>query len=184
MAEPGTRKLDHKSDHKSGQLPDTGMVGLGLIVGAGGLYLTLAGFGLVEPPAPVHTPGFLMVCAGLACLGGGGSVAIRGFAGSAERELPADTTRGLVALSALCGIVAFAPLAIIASWIALGSGARGSSSSSAMLFGPLSETAGRIVFGLGALIAWLALAGFVRASAKKLRVAAPRATLNVRKYGN
>jgi hypothetical protein len=122
-----------------------------------------------------------MVCAGLACLGGGGSVAIRGFAGSAERELPADTPRGLVALSALCGVVAFAPLAIIASWIALGSGAL---SSSAMLFGPLSETAGRIVFGLGALIAWLALAGFLRASAKKLRVAAPRATLNIRKYGN
>lgn len=123
-----------------------------------------------------------MVCAGLAFLGGGGSVAIRGFAGSAERELPVDTPRGLVALSALCGIVAFAPLAIIASWIAIGSGAPGSSSS--LLFGPLSETAGRIVFGLSALITWLALAGFVRASAKKLRVAAPRATLNVRKYGN
>ncbi|MCW5687623.1 MAG: hypothetical protein KIT76_03660 [Pseudolabrys sp.] len=177
MAEPGAHKSDYKSDH----LPDTGMVGLGLIVGAGGLYLTLAGFGLVAPPAPVHAPGFLMVCAGLACLGGGGSVAIRGFAAGAERELPADTPRGLVALSALCGIVAFAPLAIIASWIALGTGAP---SSSAMLFGPLSETAGRIVFGLGALIAWLALAGFLRASAKKLRVTAPPATLNIRKYGN
>jgi hypothetical protein len=163
---------------------DRGLIAVGLIVSAGGLYLTLAGFGLVAPPAPVHAPGFLMVCAGLAFLGGGGSVAIRGFAGSAERELPVDTPRGLVALSALCGIVAFAPLAIIASWIAIGSGAPGSSSSSAMLFGPLSETAGRIVFGLGALIAWLALAGFLYASAKKLRVAAPRATLNIRKYGN
>jgi hypothetical protein len=160
---------------------DPGLIAVGLIVGAAGLYLTLAGFGLVAPPAPVHAPGFIIVCAGCALLGGGGSVAIRGFAGAAthEPELPADTPRGLVALSALCGIVAFAPVAIIASWIAIGSGA---SSSSAMLFGPLSETAGRIAFGLGALIAWLALAGFMRASAKKLRLAAPRrAPLNVRK---
>lgn len=163
---------------------DRGLIAVGLIVGAGGLYLVLAGIGVVAPPGPVHAPGFIVVCAGLAFLGGGGSVAIRGLAGATDRqaELPAETPRAVVALSALCGIVAFAPLAIIATWIALGSGERAFSGSGAMLFGPLSETAGRAMFGVGALIAWLALAGFVHASAKKLRAGAPRTALGARKF--
>jgi hypothetical protein len=163
---------------------DPGLIAVGLIVGAGGLYLALAGIGLVAPPGPVHAPGFIIVCAGLAFFGGGGTVAIRGLAGGGDRqaELPADTPRIMVALSACCGIAAFAPLAIIATWVAVGAGERAFSGSGAMLFGPLSETAGRIVFGIGALIAWLALAGFIRACAKKLRDAAPRAPLNARTY--
>jgi hypothetical protein len=158
---------------------DSGLIAVGLLVGAGGLYLALAGIGLVMPPGPVHAPGFIIVGAGLVFLGGGGAIAIRGLAGATDRqaELPADTPRILVAMSALCGIAAFAPLAVIATWIAIGSGERAFSGSAAILFGPLSETAGRVVFGIGALIAWLALAGFVRASAKKLRMATSRNTL-------
>jgi hypothetical protein len=163
--------------------PDMGLVVTGLIVGGAGLYLVLAGLGLFAPPAPVHAPGFMIVCAGLAFLGGGGSVAIRGFAGCALRdtELPAETPRGTVMLSALCGIVAFAPLAIVCTAIAAGSDAFAFSGSHAMLFGPLSETAGRIVFGVGAIITWIALAGFAHASAKKLR-AAPDTALRTRKF--
>jgi len=67
----------------------------------------------------------------------------------------------------LAGVLAAAGLAGIGTWVAFGGGTR-AFSMSGFISGPLNESIGRTVFGIGAIITWLLVVLMARAGAKKI----------------
>ncbi|MGE0563279.1 MAG: hypothetical protein AB7O50_02075 [Pseudolabrys sp.] len=151
--------------------PDRMLLGIGIVVAGFGAYLMLVGFGLVPEPSRSHAPGFVIACAGLAFAAGGMAVLIRGYLGMSDKEsdLPPDTARGVVALAYLCGNLVVASLAMIGTWIAFGGGSRAFSIAGPFVSGSLGETIGRTIFGIAAIVTWLALIVMIRVSIQKVR---------------
>jgi len=158
----------------SAQQPATPLQ-LGLIAagaGAAGLYLMLVGLALLPVPGgprSLHGPlwivlviGLVLTLAGLAML-----VQLVGRA-NASGELPSEAPFWLRVVQYLIGVVIFASFAMIGSWIALGGEASSFSGSFLVFDGATNAAIGRIAFGIGALIAWLATIRFAIAGARKL----------------
>ena len=68
----------------------------------------------------------------------------------------------------LIGVAIFACFAMVGSWVGFGGGERTFSASMAGLSGPANAGIGRTVFGIGAIMMWLATIGFVVSGARKL----------------
>jgi hypothetical protein len=68
----------------------------------------------------------------------------------------------------LIGVAIFASLAAIGSWIAFGPGERAFSGSIGFVAGDVGAIVGRIVFGTGAVIAWLGAIAFAVSGTRNL----------------
>jgi hypothetical protein len=155
-------------------------IGVGALTAAFGFYLALAGLGLVPPPGKPnpHAPLWIAFCAGLVFLLGGLAVLARALAGDAAAPdgAPAGASPRLQLLQQLLAVAIFACLASIATWIAIGPGPRGFNVS-----GPFfsvrggAELAGRIAFGIGALVTWLCAYAFAANAVRKFLAGAAHA---------
>ena len=142
---------------------------LGLIGVAIGVLVLSLSLGLLgtAPSAKPPDNSWLGVVFGIAFLFAGISaiiqaVAVRGYPTTAE--LPASSPTWLRSLHALLGLGVIISLGSIFTWIAIGPGKREFTGSGA-IFG---ETAGRIAFGVGAMLFWVALGVFVFTKLRRL----------------
>ncbi len=131
---------------------------------AGGAYFFAVGARLLPipgGPANLHGPLWLVLCIGLAFFFAGvaGFIQIIGHANETG-DFPAGTPRWMSAAQYLIGLAIFVCFGLIASWVAFGPGGRHFSGT--IIFGDAAANAaiGRTVFGLGAVIVWLATAAF------------------------
>jgi hypothetical protein len=90
---------------------DRALLAIGAICAGGGLYFVLAGFGLAPPPGKINGPVWLSACLGLVFLAGGVMVLVRGWLAvpDAQRELPEDAPRALIALQWIATVAALPP---------------------------------------------------------------------------
>ena len=135
---------------------------MGLMAVAIGLLAILLSLGLLGSPPSSKPPenSWLGVVFGIAFLFAGISaiiqaVAVRGYPTTAE--LPASSPTWLRLLHTLLGLGIIISLGTMFTWIAIGPGKREFTGSGA-IFG---ETVGRIAFGIGAMLFWIALGVFV-----------------------
>lgn len=144
------------------------LIGTGLAVG--GLALVLVGLGLLPVPGgrdALHAPLFIVVLLG-ALVGLAGAAAFMQGVGraNASGELPASAPQWMHVASYLIGAGLFALFAMIGTWITF-AGNAGDFSGGLPFLGGLNISLARIMFGLGALICWLAAIGYAVAGARK-----------------
>jgi divalent metal cation (Fe/Co/Zn/Cd) transporter len=134
------------------------VVGVGLVFAGAGVYFILSGVGLLPMPGPTTSPPFVIVFAGAAFLFAGFVAVIRARvgAGGQESELPSDAPRW-AQVSYRAGAIACAgSLAVIGTWIAIGSGPRAFTISESLVeMQTTGQAIGRTVFALGAVIVWI-----------------------------
>ena len=104
------------------------LVGLGIACAAGGVYFMLVGLGVLPEPGDTtaHAPAAIIVAAGLAFVFAGLTCVVRAKAGMSDRQDDVPDSAPLwtrLAYRAL-GIGVAGALAIIGTWIAIGSGPR------------------------------------------------------------
>jgi hypothetical protein len=137
------------------------IAGLGLALAAAGLYFML-GAGGVLPLPEANGPAFVVFCAGAAFLFAGLTCMVSAKAGmgagmAGHRTAVPDGAAPWIKLAyRVFGIGVAGALAIVGTWIAIGSGPRAFTISDA--FGEMQtsgQTLGRVVFGLGAVIVWI-----------------------------
>jgi hypothetical protein len=154
------------------QLSRGGAVAIGLACAGMGVFVMLMAFGVIGRGSLDDAPPWVGVCAGLVFVLGGAAVIV-GYAiadGAApDGDLPPGTPFGIRLAQYLLGLGIVASLASIATWVAFGEGPRKFTGSGSLGTGPVGDTAGRIVFGVGAVLVWgfLLLLGIV--GAKRLR---------------
>jgi hypothetical protein len=140
----------------------------GLLAAGWGLVLVLIGLGVIPvDPRSVNGPIWLMSAAGLAFMLAGISTAVGTIHGVSETgDLPKNTGWWMRLFYYVAGLLIVGALASMGTWVAFGSGARGFSGSG-MAMVP-SETVGRIVFGFGAVLAWLCTIALAVSGGRKL----------------
>lgn len=145
----------------------------GAAVAMGGLIL-LVGLGVLKPEGEVHAPLWVVSCAGGAFMLAGASVLLSASAKrvASDGALPSDAPLGARAGQLVLSLLALAALASVATWIAVGPGARAftvTASWGGEIETGLNELIGRVIFGAGALLAWLAFLAFARQGLRRLR---------------
>ena len=147
---------------------------IGAIVALAGLPMVLAGLGMLPPdPKSIHAPLWVILCAGLAFMLAGATVAL-GAVGNAEADgtLTADAPFGLRLAQYLMGLSIVGALALVESWVAFGPGER--NFKSAISFLGMSqafvadEMIGRALFGIAAVLFWVFLIAVARKGWRKL----------------
>jgi hypothetical protein len=145
---------------------------IGVIATTVGLYFMLVGMTLLPIPGGpknLHGPLWIVFCAGLAFLLAGIAVLMHGTGHTDNNgELAPGVPQWLRVFQYLSGVMIFACFGAIASWIAFAPGPREFSASGMGVTGPVSGTAGRIAFGLGAIVIWLCTIAVAVAGARKL----------------
>ena len=147
------------------------LIGLGIACAAGGGYFVLVGFGLLPPPGDTSAPAAIVVAAGLAFLFAGLTCVVRAKAGMSDHDSDVPDRAPLwtkLAYRAL-GIGVAGALAIIGTWIAIGSGPRAFTISAP--FGDMrttGEAIGRTMFGLGAVIVWIYVIALTVSTVRKI----------------
>ena len=147
-------------------------IGLGTLCAIAGLGIVLLAVGVVGPPPRLETPRWVLGAAGLLFALLGVALATGPTPGTPEAASPETTWRSVLFGGAIVGL-----MAAIFSWIAFGSGDRRFGGAVAVPFLAISsregEMAGRIAFGIGAVILDIA---FVWLTARGLwRLLGPRA---------
>jgi hypothetical protein len=145
---------------------------IGAVAAVAGLYFMLVGLGLLPVPGGprnLHGPLWLVLLVGLAFFLAGVAVLVQvvGHA-NAGGDLPADAPLWLRVAQYLIGVTLFACFAMIGSWVAFGGGPRAFSGSFLVFDGATNVTIGRVAFGIGAVIIWLATVAFAVVGARKL----------------
>jgi hypothetical protein len=150
---------------------------LGAVFILGGLAAMLVAAGVFRPNAAsaAEAPAWVMLAAGLAFIFCGATVivgfAVAGGAGP-DGDLPPGTPPAVRFLHYSCGLGFIASLAAVFTWIAFGTGER--HFSGALALGPLrrsaapSGSAGRTLFGLGAMLLWIVLLGVAATAGRRL----------------
>jgi hypothetical protein len=140
-------------------------IAIGLLVAAIGLYFMAVGAGLLPIPGGkknLHAPLWVVLFCGVPFFLGGVTVLLHGLARTgASGELPVGAPFWMHAAQYLIGIAIFASFAVIGSWVAIGGDDRGFS-------GPGGASVARVMFGIGAVIVWLATVGYAVQGARKL----------------
>jgi len=134
------------------------VAGLGIAFTCSGIYFLLEAFGALPPPGEAHTPPAFVLVIGLAFLFAGLTCVVRSWAGlmDSQDKVPGGTPRWTQVSYRALAIGGAGALAIISTWIAIGSGPR--VISTALPFATMQTTGdvvGRTVFGLGAVIVWI-----------------------------
>jgi hypothetical protein len=145
---------------------------IGAVAAAAGLYFMLVGLGLLPVPGGLrnlHGPLWIVLLVGLAFFLAGGAVLVQVVGrANAGGDLPADAPLWMRIVQYLIGVMLFACFAMIGSWIAFGGGPRAFSGSFLFFDDVTNASIGRIAFGIGAVITWLATAAFAVVGARKL----------------
>lgn len=144
-------------------------LGIGVLTVGVGLYFSLVGLGLLPVPGGprnLHAPLWIVLCCGLVFLLGGCAILLQRAAKAdpVTGEFPPDAPRWVRYAQYLMGAAIFASFALVGSWIAFGPGERAFSGTL-----PIGPSIGRIAFGIGAIICWLATIGFAVSGARKLK---------------
>jgi len=146
------------------------VIGVGLAFAAGGIYFIVGAAGYLPMPEG-NSPNFLNYCIGAAFLFAGLTCFIRARAGmtDAEGDVP-DSAPNWIKLSYRAfGIGVAGALAIIGTWIAIGSGPRAFNLSAPLVeMQTTGEVIGRVVFGLGATITWIYVIALTVSTVRKL----------------
>lgn len=145
------------------------LLAIGMLCAAVGLYFMLVGAGLLPIPGGpknLHAPLWIVFFCGIPFFLGGLAVVLQGLGKANEQgELPAAAPRWMRVGQYLIGVAIFASFAVVGSWISL-AGEAGQFSGS---FGGVGVA--RVMFGIGAIFAWLGTIGFAVSGARKLRAA-------------
>jgi hypothetical protein len=149
------------------------MLVIGLIAAGAGLFFVLVGLGIVPPPGgkkSLHAPLWVVFCAGLAFLLGGGALLLHLASGArtSDNDFPEGAPHWMRVLRYLFMVAIFVSFAAIGSWVAFGPGERAFSMSMPLFSGAASEMIGRIAFGIGAVVTWLATIAVAVSGARKL----------------
>jgi hypothetical protein len=149
------------------------VIGVGVAFSAAGLYLMLGAAGYVPMPEgnSPNSPAFIGFCAGAAFLFAGLTCMVRARAGmlNVETEMPDGTPRWRQVSYRVLAIGAAGALAIIGTYIAIGSGPRAFSLSASLVeMQTTGEAIGRTVFGLGAVIVWIMVIALTIGTVRKL----------------
>ena len=146
------------------------IAGFGIALSIAGVYFMLGSCGLLPMPE-ANGPGFIVFAAGAAFLFAGLVCFVRARTGmtDAQTEVP-DSAPAWIKLSyRMLAIGIFGAFATIGTWIAIGSGPRVFTVSSS--FGAMQtsdDTLGRTIFGLGAVIVWIAVIALTVGTVRKL----------------
>jgi hypothetical protein len=141
------------------QLSPGAAVLIGIALAGFGVFCFLLATGVIgqSPSGGGATPAWVGICAGLVFLCGGGAIVV-GYAiagGVApDGDLPAGTPFRVRLTQYVLGITMGSALAAIGSWVAFGRGPRHFTMSGPFGSGPGNEIMGRVVFGIGAVLAW------------------------------
>jgi len=145
-------------------------------IGAGaaavGLYFMLVGLGVLPVPGGprnLHSPLWIVLLIGLAVFLGGAAILIQVIGrANANGELPSGAPQWIRVVQYLIGVAIFASFAMIGSWIAIGGDPRQFSSNIPFIGAATGASIARVMFGIGAMICWLATLGFAVSGARKL----------------
>ena len=145
---------------------------IGAIAAAIGLYFMLVGAGALPVPGGsrnLHAPSWVVLLAGLVFFLGGAAVLLQ-VAGKANAsgDLPSDAPFWLRVAQYLIGVTIFASFALVGSWVAIGGDARQFSGGVPFVNHSIGVTIARAMFGVGAIVCWLATIGFAISGASKL----------------
>jgi hypothetical protein len=147
------------------------MKSIGIGFGIAGLCGILVGCEVLPVPGGrdnLHGPLWLATLTGLIVLLAGAACVLQGVGrASASAELPADAPFWMRAAQYLIGVALFANFAVLGTWVAF-LGEDGHFSGGVALLGAFNVSLVRIMFGVGALICWLATIGYAVAGARKL----------------
>jgi hypothetical protein len=145
---------------------------IGIAAGTAGLYFLLVGAGVLPVPggpSNLNAPLWILLCAGLAFFLAGAAIILQALGRTNDQgEFPADAPSWLPAVQYLIGVAIFASFGAIGSWIAFAPGERVFGGSLFFLPSEANAVAGRIAFGIGAVIVWLCTIGFAVLGARKL----------------
>jgi len=149
------------------------VIGVGVAFAAAGLYLMLGAAGYVPMPEgnSPNAPAFIGFCAGAAFLFAGLTCMVRARAGmlNMETEMPDGAPRWMQAAYRVLAIGAAGALAIIGTYVAIGSGPRAFSLSASFIeTQTIGEAIGRSVFGLVAVIVWIIVIALTVGTVRKL----------------
>lgn len=136
------------------------LVGFGIACAIGGAYFVLVGLGVLPEPGDTtaHAPGAIIVAAGLAFVFAGLTCVVRAKAGMSDHQddVPDGAPSWVKLTYRTLGIAMAGSLALIGTWIAIGTGPRVFSASTPFAeMHTTGEIVGRTVFGLGAVIVWI-----------------------------
>jgi hypothetical protein len=149
-------------------------VALGSVIIATGLLIILLAVGIVPvDERSFEAPRWVVACAGLAFVLGGAAVmigyAVAGGVGP-DGDLPPGTPLSIRIVQYTLGLGIVGCMAAITSWVAFGPGERTFTATGPFLGrSATSETTGRVVFGIGAVLIYVFLAVLVVVSIKRLR---------------
>jgi hypothetical protein len=141
-----------------------------------GLFLLLFGLGIVPmKPRAGDAPLWIAIAAGIAFMLGGLSVAVGAIHGVSETgDLPKDTGWWMRLFYYLIGVLVAGALASIGTWVAFGAGPRAFGGTGMFLLSlELNAMIGRIMFGIGAVLAWLITIVLAVSGARKLMAGKP-----------
>ena len=145
---------------------------IGLSAAAAGLYFVLVGLSLLPLPGgarSLHGPLWLVLLAGLVFVLAGVAALVQAAGrANAGGDLPADAPQWLRVVQYLIGVALFGSFAMIGSWMAVAEDPREFSGSFLFFDGGISAAIGRVAFGFGAVITWLATVAFAISGARKL----------------
>jgi hypothetical protein len=148
----------------------------GLLLGGGialfGLYFTVAGFGVLPLPGGpqnLHGPLWILLPIGSIFLLTGVAILLQGLGRANEKgELPANAPQWMRGAQHLIGVTLFACFGLVGSWIAFAGESRQFSGGVPFIGHSLNITIARGMFGLGAIICWIAAIGLAVSGARKL----------------
>lgn len=142
---------------------------IGLIFAAVGAYFMLVGAGLLPIPGGprnLHAPLWIVVFCGIPFFLGGLAVFLQGIGKANDNgELPAQAPHWMRVAQYLIGVAVFGSFAIVGSWVALAGEA---GQFSGPVGGSIGVAIARAMFGIGAIVVWLATIGFAVSGARKL----------------
>jgi len=146
------------------------VIGLGIAFSAAGLYFMLGAMGYLPMPES-NSPAFIAFCAGAAFLFAGLTCVVRARAGmlNIETDMPAGAPRWMQVSYRMLAIGAVGALAIIGTYVAIGSGPRAFNLTAPFMeMQTTGEVVGRTVFGLGAVIVWIFVIALTVGTVRKL----------------
>jgi hypothetical protein len=151
------------------QAPPHDVVGVGVAFSTAGLYFMLGAIGYLPMPE-AHAPWFISFCAGAAFLFAGLTCFVRARAGTTDEQadMPDSAPRSLQSSYRALAIAAAGALAIVGTWVAIGSGPRVFGLTVPFAEMQAGEMIGRALFALGAVIVWIYLFALTVSTVRKL----------------
>jgi hypothetical protein len=134
------------------------IIGFGVAFAAAGVYFMLVAGGLLPMPSGANAPPFIIFAIGQAFLFAGLTCVVRSRAGMSDQqsEVPDSAPLWTQVSYRILGIGITGALALVGTWIAIGSGPRAFNISGPFIeMRTTGEMIGRSVFGLGAVIVWI-----------------------------